>query len=87
MTKLQDAEKKPFLDIPVSPTGLFGDAIEGFTERCIMVQKQSLAMQHFHFSFSNKKQRCCPANMILLILESESGQSPLQHCFGCIKDT
>lgn len=37
--------------------------------------------------FLNKKQRCCPANTILLFLESASHQSPLQHCFGSIEDT
>lgn len=51
MTKLQNAEKIPLLDIPVSTTGLFGEAVEGFTERCIIKQMQSQTMQHLHFFF------------------------------------
>ncbi len=34
LTEIKDADKVPFLDSPVSPTGLFRPAVEGFTERC-----------------------------------------------------
>ncbi|KAL0163879.1 hypothetical protein M9458_039632, partial [Cirrhinus mrigala] len=33
LTEIKDADKVPFLDSPVSPTGLFGPAVEGFVER------------------------------------------------------
>ncbi len=40
-------DKVPFLDSLVSPTGLFGPAVEGFTERFTAAQKSSQAMRHF----------------------------------------
>ncbi len=33
LTKMKDADQVPFLDSPVSPTGLIGPAVEGFDER------------------------------------------------------
>ncbi len=33
LTEMKDADKVPFLDSPVSPTGLFGPAVEGFAKR------------------------------------------------------
>ncbi len=30
LTEMKYADKVPFLDSPVSPTGLFGPAVEGF---------------------------------------------------------
>ncbi len=47
LTEIKDADKVPFLDSPVSPTGLFGPAVEGYTERFNVAQKLSQAMQHF----------------------------------------
>ncbi|KAL1248884.1 hypothetical protein QQF64_022202 [Cirrhinus molitorella] len=44
LTEIKDADKVPFLDSPVSPTGLFGPAVEGFAERFTAVQKTSHAM-------------------------------------------
>ncbi|KAL0148616.1 hypothetical protein M9458_056056 [Cirrhinus mrigala] len=43
LTEIKDADKVPFLDA----TGLFGPAVEGFTEYFSAVQKTSQAMQHF----------------------------------------
>ncbi|KAL0183526.1 hypothetical protein M9458_019222, partial [Cirrhinus mrigala] len=40
-------DKVTFLDVPVSPTGLFGPAVEGFAERFSAAQKTSQAMRHF----------------------------------------
>ncbi len=42
-----DADKVPFLDSPVSPTGLFGPAVEGFAERLTATPKSSQAIRHF----------------------------------------
>ncbi|KAL1279879.1 hypothetical protein QQF64_014479, partial [Cirrhinus molitorella] len=44
LTEIKDADKVPFLDSPVSPTGLFGPAVEGFAERFTAAQKSSQAM-------------------------------------------
>ncbi len=47
LTEIKDADKVPFLDSPVSATGLFGPAVEGYTEHFTVAQKLSQAMQHF----------------------------------------
>ncbi|KAL0152267.1 hypothetical protein M9458_051990, partial [Cirrhinus mrigala] len=47
LTEIKDADKVPFLDAPISPTGLFGPSVEGFAERFSAVQKSSQAMRHF----------------------------------------
>ncbi len=47
LTEMKDVDKVPFLDSPVSPTGLFGPAVEGFSKRFITKQKSSQAMRHF----------------------------------------
>ncbi len=59
LTEIKDADKVPFLDAPVSPTGLLGPAVEGFAECFTEAQKSSQAMRLvlflaacFNFSFS-----------------------------------
>ncbi|KAL0176639.1 hypothetical protein M9458_028969, partial [Cirrhinus mrigala] len=47
LTEIKDADKVPFLDAPISPTGLFGPSVEGFAERFSAAQKTSQAMRHF----------------------------------------
>ncbi len=47
LTEMKDANKIPFLDSPVSPTGLFGPAVEGFAERFTATQKSSQEIRHF----------------------------------------
>ncbi|KAL0149545.1 hypothetical protein M9458_055072 [Cirrhinus mrigala] len=47
LTEIKDADKVPFLDSPVSPTGLFGPAVEGFAKRFTASQKSSQAIRHF----------------------------------------
>lgn len=47
LTEIKEADKVPFLDSPVCPTGLFGPAVEGFAERFTAAQKSSQAMRHF----------------------------------------
>ncbi len=47
LTEIKDAEKVPFLDAPISPSGLFGPVVEGFAERFTEAQKSSQAMRHF----------------------------------------
>ncbi len=47
LMEMKDADKVPFLDSPVSPTSLFGPAVEGFAERFTAEQKSSQAMWHF----------------------------------------
>lgn len=44
LTEIKEADKTAS---PVSPTGLFGPAIEGFAERFTTAQKSSQAMRHF----------------------------------------
>ncbi|ROJ57633.1 hypothetical protein DPX16_23832 [Anabarilius grahami] len=47
LTEIKDQDKTAFLDAPVSPSGLFGPAVEGFTERFTAAQKSFQAMRHF----------------------------------------
>ncbi len=47
LTDIRDAEKMAFLDSPVSPKGLFGPAMDSFTERFTEAQKTSQALCHF----------------------------------------
>ncbi len=47
LTEIKDADRVSFLDAPISPSGLFGPAVEGFTERFTEAQKASQAMRHF----------------------------------------
>lgn len=47
LTEIKDADRAQFLDAPISPSGLFGPAIEGFAERFTEAQKSSQAMRHF----------------------------------------
>ncbi len=47
LTEMKGADKVPFVDFTVSPTGLFGPAVEGFVERFTAAQKSSQAMRHF----------------------------------------
>lgn len=44
LMEIKDADKVPFLDAPVQPSGLFGPAVEGFAERFTAAQKSSPAM-------------------------------------------
>ncbi len=46
-TEIKDADKVQFLDALISPNGLFGPAVEGFSECFIEAQKSSQAMQNF----------------------------------------
>lgn len=47
LTEIKEAVKVPFLDSPVSPTGLFGSAVEGFAEHFTAAQKLPQVMRHF----------------------------------------
>ncbi len=47
MTEMKEADKVPFLDVPVSSGSLFGPAVEGFAEYFTEAQKSSQTMQHF----------------------------------------
>ncbi|ROL03899.1 hypothetical protein DPX16_23334 [Anabarilius grahami] len=47
LTEIKDADRTAFLDSPVSPTGLFGPAVDGFPERFTEAQMASRAMHHF----------------------------------------
>ncbi len=47
LTEIKNADRVSFLDAPISPSGLFGPAVEGFAERFTEAQKASQAMRHF----------------------------------------
>lgn len=47
LTELKDADRRALLNAPVSPSGLFGDAVEAIAERFSEAQKRSRAMNHF----------------------------------------
>ncbi len=50
LTEIKDADRVSFLDAPISPSGLFGPAVEGFAERFTEAQNASQAMRHFPLS-------------------------------------
>ncbi len=47
LMEMKVTDKVPFFNSPVSPTGLFGPAVEGFAERFTASLKSSQAMRHF----------------------------------------
>ncbi len=47
MTELKEADKVPFLDVPVLSNSHFGPAVEGFVECFTEAPKSSQAMRHF----------------------------------------
>ncbi len=47
LTEMKDVDNIPFLDSPVSPTGLFDPAVVVFAERFTTAQKSSQAVRHF----------------------------------------
>ncbi len=47
LTELKDTDRRALLNAPVSPSGLFGDAVEAITKRFSEAQKCSRAMSHF----------------------------------------
>ncbi len=46
LADMRDTDKVRFLNSPVSQTGLFGDAVENFTQQFSAVQKHSEAISH-----------------------------------------
>ncbi len=46
LADMRDTDKVRFLNSPASQTGLFGDAVENFTQQFSAVQKQSEAISH-----------------------------------------
>ncbi len=46
LADLKDADRKVLLNAPISPSGLFGDAVETITERFAETQKRAKAMSH-----------------------------------------
>ncbi len=61
LMEIKDTDKVPFLDLPVSPTGLFGPSVERFAERFTAAQKLSQAMRHFLPKRSRSAQTPQPA--------------------------
>lgn len=47
LIEIKDEDKVPFLDSPVSTTGLFGPAVEGYAECFTVAQKSFQAIRHF----------------------------------------
>jgi hypothetical protein len=46
LSDVQEADRKTLLNAPISPAGLFGDAVEKVTERYSETQKKAKAMSH-----------------------------------------
>ncbi len=46
LADLKDADRKVLLNAPITPSGLFGDAVESITERFAETQKRAKAMSH-----------------------------------------
>ncbi len=61
LTEMKEAYKVPFLDSQVSPTGLFGPAVEGLTERFASQPHRSRPRQCDTFCLS------APALLLLLV--------------------
>ncbi len=47
LTDMRESEKAQLLDAPISPLGLFSDAVGSFSEKSLEAQKQSKTMSHF----------------------------------------
>lgn len=47
LTEFKDADRTALLDSPISPSGLFGTTVDGFTELYIAAQKSSQAIRQF----------------------------------------
>lgn len=47
LTEIKDMDKAVFFDSPISFSGLFGPAVDGFAERSTAAQKSSQAIRHF----------------------------------------
>lgn len=47
LTDIKDTDRVALLDSPVSPSGLFGSAVEGFPQHFTEAQKSSQVMGHF----------------------------------------
>lgn len=47
LTDIKDTDHVALLDSPVSPGGLFGSVVDGFTQRFTEAQKSSQAMHYF----------------------------------------
>ncbi len=75
LTEMKYADKIPFLDSPVSPTGLFGPAVEGFAERFTAAQK---AMRHFLPKHSSSAATSSRPKMALTQHPAKS-QNPATH--------
>lgn len=61
LTQIQDRDKSFLLDAPLSPSGLFGEAIPVLSEKYEATQKQSAAYQHMlprrqHLNFQHARQ-------------------------------
>ncbi len=46
LADLKEADRKVLLNAPVTPSGLFGDAVESITDRFAEAQKRAKAMSH-----------------------------------------
>ncbi len=46
LADLKDADRKVLLNAPITPSGLFGDAVESIIERFAEAQKRAKAMSH-----------------------------------------
>ncbi len=46
LADLKEADRKVLLNAPITPSGLFGDAVESITERFAEAQKRAKAMSH-----------------------------------------
>ncbi|KAL0151000.1 hypothetical protein M9458_053727 [Cirrhinus mrigala] len=85
LTELKDADRRALLNPPVSPSDLFGDAVETIAERFSEAQKRSRAMSHFLLhraaaqppprsrssSASNRPSKCPPSASISLAPDPE----------------
>ncbi len=84
LMEIKDADKIHFLD---SPTGLFGPAVEGFTECFTAAQKSSQAMQHFlpkrsRTAAASNRQARAPPLTLGHMPPSEVPGPPAQVCAG-----
>ncbi|ROL46421.1 hypothetical protein DPX16_0821 [Anabarilius grahami] len=78
------ADKTAFLDAPVSPSGLFGPAVEGFTERFTAAQKSSQATRHFLPKRSSSasapsRPRPAPAQQTKPAPSASQAAPPIEH--------
>lgn len=91
LMEIKDVDRTALFDSPVSPTGFFGSAVDGFTERFTKAQKSLQAMHHFlpkcYSSAASSRLKTMlsqqPVKPAPVIAQPEPALEPRQHPTPC----